>query len=130
MSMPTHLSPTARLEADHTRCGAYGRMRWCCWWAGMYHCPLVYVCVCVCVCLGWPALPGGERAQIGIVKNVFHFRPYSDWNPLERFVAGMLDGAFNASVLGFFEHGVFDCRLGHVRVRHVNPRYATERVSV
>ena len=68
------------------------------------------------------ALPGGDQAQVGIVKNIFQFRPWNDWNPLERWVAGMLDDAFNASVLGFFQKGVFHCRLGPVVVHHVNPK--------
>ena len=72
-------------------------------------------------------MPGGDRAQIGIVKNIFQFRPWNDWNPLERLVANMLDAAFNDSVLGFFERGVFHCRLGPVVVHHTNPKSVARR---
>ena len=71
-----------------------------------------------------PALPGGGGAHVGLVKNIFQFRPWNDWNPIERLVARMLDGAFNTSVLGFFQRGVFQCRLGHVSVTHTNRKYA------
>ncbi len=53
------------------------------------------------------ALPKGEGAEIGLVKNVLQFDPYRRWHPLDWLVARLLDAAYNRSILGFLEDGEF-----------------------
>jgi len=53
------------------------------------------------------ALPGGNEAQVGLVKNMFQFDPYRRWSPLHWLICRISDGIYNESILGFLRDGVF-----------------------
>ena len=53
------------------------------------------------------ALPGGDRAQIGLVKSLFQFDPYHRWNPLDHLGAGFCERAWNTRILDFLKTGVW-----------------------
>lgn len=53
------------------------------------------------------AMPGGQQAQIGLVKSVFQFDPYHRWNLAHWAAARVMDATFNESILGLFRHGTF-----------------------
>jgi beta-glucosidase len=68
------------------------------------------------------ALPGGDRAEIGLVKNVFQFDPFRRWHPLDWAVCRVLDAAYNRSVLGVLADGVFRMTIpGRVRLVEAVP---------
>jgi beta-glucosidase len=79
------------------------------------------------------ALPGGDRAQIGLVKNVLQFDPHRRWHPLDWAVARLLDAAYNRSILGLLETGVFRMTIpGRVRWVEAIPdaRGATDYIGL
>jgi beta-glucosidase len=53
------------------------------------------------------ALPGGERAQIGIVKNMHQIDPMNDWNLFDRLLSRTVNQGFNGSFIGTFTKGVY-----------------------
>jgi len=56
-------------------------------------------------------LKDGPGSQIGIVKNIFQFDPAEYFNPLDHYVAGVVDGGFNESILEFFRTGHFNFNM-------------------
>lgn len=67
-------------------------------------------------------LPKGDAAEIGLVKNVLQFDPYRRWHPIDWLVARLLDAAYNRSILGFLEDGVFRMHIpGRVRMVEAYP---------
>jgi beta-glucosidase len=53
-------------------------------------------------------LPGGEQAQIGLVKNIVQFDPSRRWHALDWLLAHKLNALFTESILNFFKTGDFD----------------------
>jgi beta-glucosidase len=45
--------------------------------------------------------------QIGLVKNVFQMDPYNPLNPLDVYVARVVDGAFNGTILDYLRTGSY-----------------------
>jgi beta-glucosidase len=71
-------------------------------------------------------LPGGNTAQIGIVKNLTQVDPLRDWHPLDRLVASQAHKALNVSILDFFRKGRFKFWMpGMQSVDHSNPLATT-----
>lgn len=60
------------------------------------------------------SMPGGKEAQIGIVKQIFHFDPYNKYNPLDRTLCYYLNHLFNETVMEFFQTGVFKVKIPFV----------------
>ncbi len=68
------------------------------------------------------AMPGGERAQVGLVKNIFQFDPYRRWNLFHWALCRFADAAYNQSILGYLQTGRFRIVLpGLVRVDEHHP---------
>ena len=53
------------------------------------------------------AMPGGSDVQIGLVKNIFQFDPYSRWNVFHWILCRLADGAYNESIIGYLQTGRF-----------------------
>jgi len=53
------------------------------------------------------ALPGGDTAQIGLVKSLFQFDPYHRWSPVDWAGARFCERAWNGRILDFLKHGVW-----------------------
>ncbi|MEM9490929.1 MAG: family 1 glycosylhydrolase [Myxococcota bacterium] len=53
------------------------------------------------------AMPGGERAQVGLVKNIFQFDPDRRYHLGDWAVAGVLDHIFNDAILDCLKTGEF-----------------------
>ena len=51
------------------------------------------------------SLPGGDDAQIGLVKNIFQFEPLRRWHILDWIYSIVLDNVFTNSTLEFFQTG-------------------------
>ncbi|MCF8258015.1 MAG: glycoside hydrolase family 1 protein [Flavobacteriales bacterium] len=51
------------------------------------------------------SLPGGERAQIGIVKNMHQIDPVNEWSLLDRLLARTVNNGFNGSFITTFRDG-------------------------
>ena len=67
------------------------------------------------------AMPGGDKAEIGLVKNIFQFDPYQRWNLFQWIFCRILEGAYNDSVIGFLRDGVFKVHIPtqvNLRVAH------------
>jgi beta-glucosidase len=60
------------------------------------------------------ALPGGERARIGIVKDIFQFTPLRTWFLPEWILADLFDKVFNRIVLDTFKTDRFTARIPFV----------------
>ena len=54
------------------------------------------------------AMPGGQEAQVGLVKNVFQFDPDRRWHLLDWVSARMLEKLYNRAILGVLEEGRFE----------------------
>ncbi len=52
-------------------------------------------------------LPYGERAQIGIVKNMHQIDPMNNWNLFDRLLSRTVNQGFNGSFIGTFTTGVY-----------------------
>jgi beta-glucosidase len=52
-------------------------------------------------------LPYGERAQIGIVKNMHQIDPMNNWNLFDRLLSRTVNQGFNGSFIGTFATGVY-----------------------
>jgi beta-glucosidase len=66
-------------------------------------------------------LPGGEKAQIGLVKNIFQFDPYRRWNFFDWLLSRQFNDLFTDSIIRFFTNGHFDLSIpGTMKVRHFN----------
>jgi beta-glucosidase len=52
-------------------------------------------------------MPGGDKVQIGLVKNIFQFDPYKRWNLVHWILCRLLDHAYNESIIRFLRDGVF-----------------------
>ena len=50
---------------------------------------------------------GGERAQIGIVKNMHQIDPMNDWNLFDRLLSRTVNKGFNGSFIGTFTEGKY-----------------------
>lgn len=70
-------------------------------------------------------MKNGDRAQIGIVKNMFQFEPARTWHPLDHYVASLLDDVYNGVIIRFFKTGRFSFRMPGVSLDHSNDRYVT-----
>ena len=53
------------------------------------------------------SMENGQKANIGLVKNINIFDPYRPWNPLHRIQANLLDGMFNRCWLKGLKNGRF-----------------------
>ncbi|MFH1852050.1 MAG: family 1 glycosylhydrolase [Candidatus Neomarinimicrobiota bacterium] len=66
-------------------------------------------------------LPNGERARIGLVKNIFQFDPWRTWHLLDNLAGRIMNRVFNDSIITFFRTGRFRLFIpGLVNVRHTN----------
>ena len=65
------------------------------------------------------ALPGGRRARVGVVKNIFQFDPARRWHLGDWILSRVLDTVYNTSILRYLRTGVFRLRIpglfDHVR---------------
>ncbi|KAJ1623180.1 glycoside hydrolase superfamily, partial [Pavlovales sp. CCMP2436] len=67
--------------------------------------------------------PGGQQAQVGIVKDVFQFEPYNALSPLDIAAAAIVDNVMNESILRFLRTGHFFFWMpGQVRLSRTNTR--------
>lgn len=57
------------------------------------------------------ALPGGDKAQIGIVHNYLKFTPRFSWEPLEASLASFFTYITNDLTMDFLKTGIFDFNL-------------------
>lgn len=57
------------------------------------------------------AMPGGQAAQVGLVKNIFQMDPWQRWNPVHWVLCRLLDHVYNQSILGFLETGRVQIRI-------------------
>ncbi len=53
------------------------------------------------------SLPGGQEAQVGLVKNMTQMDPYRKWNPFDWTLANLIDDVFNTTTLDFIRTGKF-----------------------
>jgi beta-glucosidase len=53
------------------------------------------------------SLKGGDKSQIGIVKDTFQFHPWSKWNPFDFLLSKLLNHVMNSSILNFLSTGEF-----------------------
>jgi beta-glucosidase len=66
-------------------------------------------------------LPNGDKAQIGLVKNIFQFDPYRRWHLFDWLVSRQFNGLFTDAIIRFFKTGHFDFSLpGLANVEHFN----------
>ncbi|MFW6369087.1 MAG: glycoside hydrolase family 1 protein, partial [Myxococcota bacterium] len=57
------------------------------------------------------ALPGGDEAQVGLVKNIFQFDPFRRWALLDWAVARLAHRFYNGAILDYLRTGVFSLRI-------------------
>lgn len=73
------------------------------------------------VYLALKRLPGGEKAQIGLVKDIFQFDPNQRWNIFDWLVSRKLNDLFTDSILKYFQTGHFAFSIpGLVNLKHFN----------
>lgn len=63
------------------------------------------------------AMPGGDAASIGLVKNIFHIDPYRRWHLGDAGAAALFDEVFNRMALRALRTGRFEAKipgLGHL----------------
>jgi beta-glucosidase len=66
-------------------------------------------------------LPNGDKAQIGLVKNIFQFDPYRRWHLFDWLVSRQFNKLFTDAIIRFFKTGHFDFSLpGLAKVEHFN----------
>jgi beta-glucosidase len=66
-------------------------------------------------------LPNGDKAQIGLVKNIFQFDPYRRWHLLDWLVSRQFNELFTDAIIRLFKTGHFDFSLpGLANVKHFN----------
>ncbi len=53
------------------------------------------------------AMPGGDNAQIGLVKNIFQFDPFRRYHLLDWVSARVMDGVFNGAIIDCLKTGRF-----------------------
>lgn len=63
------------------------------------------------VCESLKALPGGDKAEIGLVKNIFQFDPYRRWFLPDWISARLLDRVYNRAILDYLATGVFRLKI-------------------
>ncbi len=74
-------------------------------------------------------LPGGEQAQIGIVKNIMQFDPARRWHPLDWLLAHKFNALFTASILDFLRDGDFDFSMPGLANLHYRDLRATRSLD-
>ncbi len=57
------------------------------------------------------SMPGGDKVQVGLVKNIFQFDPYHRWNLFHWILCRVANGAYNESILGYIERGEFKVNI-------------------
>ncbi len=68
------------------------------------------------------AMPGGERTEIALVKNIFQIEPFDRWHLGQWILSRVADHAYNESVLTCLKTGVFEVRIpGFVHLREEIP---------
>ncbi len=68
-------------------------------------------------------MPGGNQAQIGLVKNIFQFDPYRRWHWGDWLLSRQFNALFTDSVFRFLSTGYFMLNIpGMVEVQHANAR--------
>lgn len=66
-------------------------------------------------------MPGGDEAQIGLVKNIFQLDPHRRWHWLDWALSRQLNHVFNDCILQFFKTGHFKFKISRMaEVRHFN----------
>lgn len=66
-------------------------------------------------------LPGGGKARLGLVKDIFQFDPNSRWNFWDWLVSRKLNDLFTDSILEYFRTGHFEFSIpGMVNLEHFN----------
>jgi beta-glucosidase len=66
-------------------------------------------------------MPGGDKAQIGLVKNIFQLDPYRRWRLLDWLLSRQSNHLFNDCILQFFKTGHFTFKVpGMASVHHTN----------
>ncbi len=66
-------------------------------------------------------LPGGKKAKIGIVKDIFVFEPLNRFHPGDWLVARTVDKAFNESTLEFLKTGYYNFDFPPVQISKKYP---------
>ncbi|CAF1620824.1 unnamed protein product, partial [Didymodactylos carnosus] len=62
-----------------------------------------------------------SKHQIGIVKDIFQFEPYNPLNPLDHYLASILDNSMNSCILNFFKTGKYVWNMrGSQRLEYSN----------
>jgi len=56
-------------------------------------------------------MPGGDRAQIGVVHQYLTFEPYNEWNLVEKMPTFFLNYIFNDVILNFLKTGEFSFKV-------------------
>jgi len=56
-------------------------------------------------------MPGGDRARIALVKNIFQIEPFDRWHLGQWVLSRAADHAYNESVLRCLKTGVFEVRI-------------------
>ena len=56
-------------------------------------------------------MPGGDRAQIALVKNIFQVEPFDRWHVGQWALCRMADVLYNESILRCLKTGVFEVRV-------------------
>lgn len=74
-------------------------------------------------------LPGGERARIGLVKNIMQFDPSRRWHLLDWLLAHKLNALFTESILAFFHDGDFDFSMPGLASLHYRDARATRSLD-
>jgi beta-glucosidase len=68
-------------------------------------------------------LPNGRESQIGIVHNLHQFDPYHFWNPIDVFMAFVMDYTYNEVIIQYFKTGRFNLVLPFlVNENYFNPK--------
>jgi len=66
-------------------------------------------------------LPGGDKAKIGLVKNIFQFDPYRRWNFFDWMLARRFNYLFTDTIIEFFKTGEFKTATpGLMNVQYAN----------
>jgi beta-glucosidase len=123
-------SDRAKLWCTHNECGPFATMGW-----GMGAFPpgknSVKLVAQVLLNLmhshsevyhGLKGEKNGDQVQIGLVKNIFQFDPWSRWNPIHWMLCRVLDRVYNESLIGTVRDGHFSIKIpGLIRLEEELP---------
>lgn len=77
------------------------------------------------------AMPNGDTAQIGLVKNIFQFDPWRRWNPAHWVLTRALEEVYNSSILRFLAGEPFTISVpGLMRVHEEIPERGLDFIGL